>query len=129
MEHLSYEAYVSLGGSVPEARFSMLERRANRIVDAMTHGRLADESPLRDAVACCIAQLVDAQAADEALSGGTGREVMSMSNDGVSMTFVAGTEAARARSSASARNAAIVRDWLGAESTGGVMLLYAGVDA
>lgn len=130
MEHLTYEEYVRLGGSVDDERFSMWEARANRLVDTLTHGRLASESPLRNSVRCCLVQLIDAAAADSAISGGTGREVSSMSNDGVSVTFVAGTQEARAGSSAALRNARIVRDWLEGEiSDRGVMLLYAGVDA
>lgn len=130
MEHLNYDEYAILGGSVPITLFPMLEAKANRLVDTLTHGRLKDEFPLRQNVKYCIAQLIDAAAADASISGGTGREVAAMSNDGVSVSFVAGTEAARAGSSAALRNARIVREWLDGEvSDHGVMLLYAGVDA
>ena len=130
MKHLTYDEYIIMGGAVSDAAFPMLEARANRLVDTLTHGRLADENPLRTAVKYCLMQLIDAAAADSAINGGTGREVSSMSNDGVSVTFVAGTEAARAGSSAALRNARIVREWLDGETSDrGVMLLYAGVDA
>ena len=106
-----------------------LEARAHRLVDTLTHGRLADEDPLRNNVRYCLVQLIDAMAADAALDGGSGREVASMSNDGVSVTFAAGASPAIG-GSASLRNARIVRDWLDGElSAKGVMLLYAGVDA
>ena len=130
MEGLTYEEYAAMGGSADEAAFPMLEARARRIVDVATHGRLNGESPLRESVRYCLTQLIDTMAADGELSAGTGREVTQVHNDGVSLTFVAGTEAARAGSSAAVRNARIVREWLSGEADGnGVHLLYAGVDA
>ena len=129
MEHLTYEEYVRLGGSVDDERFSMLEARANRLVDTLTHGRLASETPLRTNVKYCMMQLIDAAAADAAIGDGTGREVSAMSNDGVSVTFASSGTTAFGGSAAS-RNARIVREWLDGETTeSGVMLLYAGVDA
>lgn len=129
MDHLTYADYLTLGGTVSEAEFPMLEARAHRIVDTLTHGRLADESPLRDTVRYCLVQLIRAIAADDALTGGSGREIKAMSNDGVSVTYgsassVSGADDARARYSG------IVREWLAGEADArGTLLLYAGVDA
>ena len=124
MEHLEYEDYAGRGGSADEASFAMLEARASRIVDAMTHGRLAQERPLRETVKCCLTQLIDAMAADAMMDGGSGREVAAVSNDGVSVSYASG-----ATGGAAARNARIVRGWLDGEvSDRGVNLLYAGVD-
>lgn len=129
MEHLTYDEYMEMGGAAEQAAFSMLEVKANRLVDTLTHGRLAGETPLRQTVKYCLMQLVDAMAADAAMDGGTGREVSSISNDGVSVTFEGGSSAARAGSSTALRNTRIVREWLDGEvSDRGVNLLYAGVD-
>ena len=125
MEHLEYEDYAGRGGSVNEVSFAMLEARASRIVDTMTHGRLARESPLREPVKYCLTQLIDAMAADAAMDGGSGREVAAVSNDGVSVSYATGASVG----GAAMRNARIVRGWLDGEvSDRGVNLLYAGVD-
>ena len=124
MEHLTYAQYTSRGGTAAETAFPMLEARANRVVDTLTFRRLESESPLRDAVQYCLTALINALAADEALNAGTGRDVASVSNDGVSVTFAG----ASSSGSASMRNAQIVREWLTGETDGnGVHLLYAGV--
>ena len=125
MEHLTYDEYMEMGGAAEPAAFSMLEVKANRLVDALTHGRLAGETPLRQTVKYCLMQLVDAMAADAAMDGGSGREVAAVSNDGVSVSYAAGTSAG----GAATRNARIVREWLDGEvSDRGVNLLYAGVE-
>lgn len=126
MEHLTYAVYTGMGGAVPEAAFPMLEARAHRLVDTLTHGRLAAETPLRACVQYCLVQLIDAMAADAAVSAGMGREVASMSNDGVTVTFASG---GATQTPTAARNARIVREWLDGEvSDRGVLLLYAGVE-
>ncbi|MBQ6373187.1 MAG: hypothetical protein IJJ45_01730 [Clostridia bacterium] len=126
MEHLTYEDYAGMGGAASEAVFCRLEARANRIVDTLTHGRLADETPLRSTVKYCLAALIDAFAADAAIDAGTGREVAAVRNDGVSVTYAGASS--DPGGSTSGRTARIVREWLSGETTAaGVSLLYAGV--
>ena len=74
-------------------------------------------------------ELIDAIHADESMgSMSAGREISSMSNDGVSVSFAA--SGASATMAASARYMAIIHDWLDGETTeAGVHLLYAGCDA
>lgn len=128
MDHLTYAEYLGLGGTVSETEFPMLEARAHRIVDTLTHGRLAGETPLRLNARCCLTQLIRAMAADDALTGGSGRGISSMSNDGVSVSYTAASSFGG--DDARARYAGIVRDWLSGEALDdGTLLLYAGVDA
>ena len=133
MKHLTLREYEDLketeASEAFAAQFAMLEARAHRLVDTLTHGRLANEDPLRNNVRYCLVQLIDAMAADAAMDAGSAREVASMSNDGVSVKFATGASPAIGGST-SLRNARIVRDWLDGElSAKGIMLLYAGVDA
>ena len=127
MDHLTYTEYLGLGGTASETDFALLEARAHRLVDTLTHGRLAGETPLRLNVRFCLVQLICAMAADDAMTGGTGRGIASMSNDGVSVAYTAAS--ASGGDDARARYAGIVRDWLSGEATDCGTLLYAGVDA
>lgn len=129
MDALSFEEYAAMGGAADAAVFPLLEARARRLVDQKTHGRLGGESPLRQTAKYCLLSLIDAMAADRALDGGTGRDVASVSNDGVSVSYVSYASTVGANM-AEARYLRIIREWLGGETTAeGVQLLYAGVDA
>ena len=120
MPLLTYARYQQLGGELTEAAFLPLEMRASKVVDALTHGRARRESPPREAVERAVFALVAAMHAEEV----EGREVTSLVNDGVSVTY-----AARGGSPAG-RFARLAREYLSGETTAdGVPLLYAGVEA
>lgn len=117
---LNYDDYAEMGGRLSEAQFGALELRARQLINRMTHGRIADEAPVRACVKYAMLELIGAMAADR---GRSGREVAAMSNDGVSVTFASGS------STPVSRYAVIVRSWLEGETDGrGVPLLYCGVD-
>lgn len=124
MEYLSFDNFEDYGGSgVGEEAFRRLEMKARRLIDRMTHGRLASEKTVRDNVKMCMFELIGAMAASEAETGYGGRELAAMSNDGVSVTY-AGNAGGFEK-----RLADIVRMWLDSETTeDGVNLMYAGVD-
>lgn len=123
--YLTYDEYLDMGGKeIDEEVFDRYNARTNATITRMTHGRILNESPVRNSVKYAAYDLVTAFLADESLGAiAAGREIAAMSNDGVSMTFASGA-------SSSVRYAGIVREWLGAEATSnGVPLLYVGVDA
>lgn len=122
--YLDYFDYKKdFGGSLDEASFNRLEHKARALIDLLTHGRVRDENPVRDAVKYACFDLIQAMSGTEAAGGGPDMAVQSMSNDGVTVTF-AGAQ------SPSARYGAIIRTYLAAETTAfGVPLMYAGVDA
>ena len=129
MAYLTYDEYEQMGGQLSEAAFSTLEFRASKAVDMLTHGRVADEQPVREAVKLAVYALVIEMDADEKRAAAyDGREVQSMSNDGVSVTFsavAAGGDAARAQN---ARYNNVLKAFLFGEVTeDGVPLIYAGV--
>lgn len=125
MAYLTYEEYMSMGGSITdEAAFNRCIIRASATISRMTHDRVADESPVRPAVQYAAFDLVNAIHADSQ-NGSDGREIASMSNDGVSVTFVPSGTATAAQ-----RHSTIVRSYLERETDrNGTLLLYAGVDA
>lgn len=119
MAYLTYDEYSAYGGTLGAAAFYRHEFRARQFIDALTHGRTKGEQPQREAVQRAMVEIIDAQARDAAYDG---REVQSVSNDGVAISYAA--------TGAQARYAAIVYEYLANETTAaGVPLLYAGVDA
>lgn len=124
--YLTYADYAAMGGGAPEGAFTRLEAKARMQINRQTFGRLAGETPVRDAVKNCMYDLIAAMEAEEALgAAAAGREITGMSNDGVSLSFASHGGA----KATAARYATIVRFWLAGETTAcGVPLTYAGVE-
>ena len=121
--YLEYGDYAQMGGELEPDVYERLAAKAERLIDRATHARLKAQASVPDGVKYCIMELIDAIQADESMGGmSAGREISSMSNDGVSVSFTA--------MAASARYMEIIREWLDGETTeAGVHLLYAGCDA
>ena len=126
--YLTYDEYMDMGGGAQESAFPRLEAKARARLDLITFGRLVYEKPVRESVRFCMFDMINAIEADESLGAtAAGREIASMSNDGVSVAFVPGSSSGGAKA-ASSRYAAIAKAWLANEVTAcGVPLLYAGV--
>jgi len=121
MAYLTYDEYKAMGGTLDAVAFSLQEFRARQLIDQLTHNRISDETPVREAVKHAVRTLVDAQAASDAHDG---REITSETNDGVSVSY-----AVTGPGGAYARRVDIVCEYLANEITAaGVPLLYAGVD-
>lgn len=127
--YLEYSDYAQMGGELEPDVYERLVAKAERLIDRATHGRLQRMAEVSKPVKYCIMELIGALQADESLGGvAAGREISSMSNDGVSVSFA--SSGASAAMAASARHMAIIREWLDGEVTeDGVQLLYAGCDA
>lgn len=132
MPYLDQAEYLEMGGTIPEddeLRYQRLESRASHAIDRATHGRIKGEKPVRNAVKFCVYEMIERYASDEAMTGMSGREIASMSNDGVSVSYVSGASASGGSASA-LRDIDSIRAWLMDEVDGnGTPLLYAGVDA
>jgi hypothetical protein len=122
MTYLTHYEYKNMGGTITDALvFERYMSRADAIITRMTHGRILSESPVRSAVKDAAFNLVSVIYAD-AQNGADGREIASMSNDGMNVSYVSITTAQRYSS--------IVRQYLEWETDkNGTPLLYAGVDA
>lgn len=127
--YLTYDEFIEEGyDDVSEAEYERHALRAEGLIDRMTHGRIRSEDPPRACVRAAMADLIAqslAAAREDRQNGG--REVASVSNDGVSVSYAAqGNEQARRRQ----LRAQIVIEYLSGETDArGVRLLYAGVDA
>lgn len=132
MPYLDQAEYLEMGGTIPEddeLRYQRLESRASHAIDRATHGRIKGEKPVRNAVKFCVYEMIERYVSDEAMAGMSGREIASMSNDGVSVSYVSGASASGGSASA-LRDTESIRAWLLDEVDGnGTPLLYAGVDA
>lgn len=126
--YLTLEQYEEMGGTagMEDAVFERMEAKARAHINRLTFGRLIDTKSVPDAVQYCMYDLITAIIADESTGGiAAGREVASMNNDGVSITFAGTSGGAR---SVSARYAGIVRTWLAGETdASGIPLMYPGV--
>lgn len=127
--YLEYNDYAQMGGELEPDVYERLGAKAERLIDRATHGRLQRMAEVSKPVKYCIMELIGALQADESLGGmAAGREISSMSNDGVSVSFA--SSGASGAMAASARHMAIISGWLDGEVTeDGVHLLYAGCDA
>ena len=128
MAYLTFYEYNRMGGTITDTLvFERYMSRAEAIINRMTHGRILTESPVRSAVKNAAFDLVSVIYADT-LNGADGREVASMSNDGMSVTYVQG--ASNPAAAMAQRYSGIVRQYLDWEvDAKGTPLLYAGVDA
>lgn len=123
MGYLTLGDFVRYGGSnIGEKLFERFELKARRLIDQLTHNRLHGEKTVRECVTMCMVELVGAMVAEEADGGAGAKEIASMSNDGVSVTYRQDSGGSRHR------QVMIVRSWLeGEEAENGIPLLYAGV--
>ena len=120
--YLTYDEYTDYGGGASESAFARLEAKARAHLDRLTFGRLTNAQSLSNSVKYCMYDLINAVESDESSGAAvSGREIASMSNDGVSITFSTSGKA-------STRYSAIVRTWLTTETDScGVPLMYPGV--
>lgn len=92
---LTYDDYVSMGGTLDSTAFGVQERKASAYVNLMTHNRIKDETPVRQCVKSAVFDLIDVlhQESENANNAVTG--VSSKSNDGVSVTYANWTTVSR----------------------------------
>ena len=88
--YLDYDSYAQMGGELDPDVYERLTAKAERLIDRATHARLKAQASVPMCVKYCIMELIDAIQADESMgSMSAGREISSMSNDGVSVSFAA----------------------------------------
>ena len=128
MAYLSFYEYKNMGGTITDVLvFERYLSRTSAIITRMTHGRVLNESPVRPAVKNAAFDLINVIHADTQ-NGADGREIASMTNDGMSVSYIPG--ASNAAAATAQRYGSIVRQYLDWETdANGTPLLYAGVDA
>lgn len=126
MAYLTYYEYKEMGGTIPDVlAFERYLTRAAGLITRMTHGRVLNEKPTRNAVKYAAFDLVNI-IQNDVQNGADGREIASMSNDGMSITYASG--ASKAAAANEQRYCSVVRQYLAWETdANGTPLLYAGV--
>lgn len=85
MKYLTYDEYITLGGSLNASDFALHAAEAQAYVDRYTFRRLRKETVIPESVKHCMFALVDVLCEiHKAQSGGV---VSSESNDGVSVSY------------------------------------------
>lgn len=125
--YLTMDEYEDMGGTITDdAVFERYAAKADATIDRMTHGRIRSETPVRSVAKYAAYALIEAMHSDDAT--GDGREIASMSNDGMTVNYV--TDNGSAMLNRRRRYADIVCDYLQYEvDDNGTLLLYAGSDA
>lgn len=95
--YLTYDEYLTFGGTIDEAAFDNLEFEARTIIDWWTYNRLQNEEEYPEAVKRCMYKLItliftrqQAQllnSGNDEVSNNTGVGIVQQSNDGVSTTY------------------------------------------
>lgn len=123
---LTHNRYAELGGTCDHMDFVRYVAKAEALIHDVTHGRLDGDDPIPDSVEFAVFDIVNAMHED-ALNGSATREITSMSNDGVSVTYAA--SGLKPSAAISAKYMSIVRGYLRNETDShGTMLLYCGVN-
>lgn len=123
---LTYPEYRTMGGQLSEADFKLYEFRARALINELTHQRIKDESPARESVKMSVFDLIGKMKGHDVSMSGESVSYASMSNDGVSISYV---DRAKARVDANRELKQAVTLYLADEvDARGVPLLYGGVE-
>lgn len=123
--YLTYEEYVSYGGTLPQSAFTMLEFRARKRIDYLTDSRVQDMENVPEAVKLCIMSLITVDNAAGIEAQAEHPVVTSFNTDGYSENY----GKAMSTGDAEANMNSTIRTYLyGEYDDSGVPLLYRGVN-
>ena len=91
-QYLSYEEYKSLGGTLGEMPFNILELKARQIINERTQNRLKDVEKIPQEVKICVYDLINTMNKYNLSNNSTSSNVSSENTDGYSVTYKSGTE-------------------------------------
>ena len=89
-QYLSYEEYKSLGGTLGEMPFNILELKARQIINERTQNRLKNVEDIPVEVKVCVYHLVNIASSYQSKVSDV--SVASESTDGYSISYKSGTE-------------------------------------
>lgn len=89
-QYLSYEEYKSLGGTLGEMPFNILELKARQIINERTQNRLKNVEDIPVEVKVCVYHLVSIASSYQSKTSDV--TVASESTDGYSISYKSGTE-------------------------------------
>ena len=91
-QYLSYEEYKSLGGTLGEMPFNILELKARQIINERTQNRLKNIEEMPQEVKICVYDLINTMNKYNLSNNSTSSNVSSENTDGYSVTYKSGTE-------------------------------------
>lgn len=91
-QYLTYEEYKSLGGTLGEMPFNILELKARQIINERTQNRLKDVEQIPQEVKICVYDLIQIINKYNNSNNSTSSNISSENTDGYSVTYKSGTE-------------------------------------
>ena len=91
-QYLSYEEYKSLGGTLGEMPFNILELKARQVINERTQNRLKNIEEMPQEVKICVYDLINTMNKYNLSNNSTSSNVSSENIDGYSVTYKSGTE-------------------------------------
>ena len=91
-QYLTYEEYKSLGGTLGEMPFNILELKARQIINERTQNRLKDIEKIPQEVKICVYDLIQTINKYNNSNNSTSSNISSENTDGYSVTYKSGTE-------------------------------------
>lgn len=91
-QYLTYEEYKSLGGTLGEMPFNILELKARQIINERTQNRLKDVEKIPQEVKICVYDLIQTINKYNTSNNSTSSNISSENTDGYSVSYKSGTE-------------------------------------
>lgn len=91
-QYLSYEEYKSLGGTLGEMPFNILELKARQVINERTQNRLKNIEEIPQEVKICVYDLINTMNKYNLSNNSTSSNISSENTDGYSVTYKSGTE-------------------------------------
>ena len=91
-QYLTYEDYKSLGGTLGEMPFNILELKARQIINERTQNRLKNIEEIPQEVKICVYDLINTMNKYNLSNNSISSNVSSENTDGYSVTYKSGTE-------------------------------------
>ena len=91
-QYLTYEEYKSLGGTLGEMPFNILELKAQQITNERTQNRLKDVERIPQEAKICVYDLINTMNKYNLSNNSTSSNISSENTDGYSVTYKSGTE-------------------------------------
>ena len=91
-QYLTYEEYKSLGGTLDEMPFNILELKARQIINERTQNRLKNIEEMPQEVKICVYDLINTMNKYNNSNNSISSNISSENIDGYSVTYKSGTE-------------------------------------
>ena len=91
-QYLTYEEYKSLGGTLGEVPFNILELKARQVINERTQNRLKGVEEIPQEVKICVYDLIQTMNKYNMSNNSTSSNISSENTDGYSVTYKSGTE-------------------------------------